>query len=566
MAQPTQHNKHRKSSSVNNVPLELIYKVDGVFRRMTRGNLLGKGSFACCFEFIDKLRQKSYAAKVVTQEIVQDKKQHEKLIHEARLHIDLDHLNIVKLHDYFVTGSNFYFMLELCSRHSMMELHISRKKISESESRFFLTQIIAGVNYLHDKKIIHRDLKLSNLLLADNEKTVKIADFGLALHESELKYCQLEKCGTPNYLSPEMLLQKGYSYPVDVWAIGIVFFTLISGIPPFETNDVNDTYRRIRFILYTFTPDFSHSAQELITHLLASDPKDRPIVSEICNHEFFTGQESPKNLPLLTGTPSKENIRCVKDLKLAVLDLNANGDHDVNASDSLKEIIHELESFGKLPIAHPSKQKILRQDKEYPDGEPTYWIARWVELANDHGICYEFGNGTLGLLLSDKSKLTINPTGDVLRYVDLDGLDRREKYHEDLEYPPQIQRKIGIFRSMYTFMRDSLNVSGKSMIKEETTKKSECWPSILKWNIEFDPDIVIAFLISDGSLQVNFKKPHVKIIVSPTMSSITFISDEECFTYKLSYLCSEGCPEHIILLLNRVREIAIKLLNKADHS
>ena len=105
--------------------------------------------------------------------------------------------------------------------------------------------MISALKYLHDHRIIHRDLKLGNLFL--NEKMeVKVGDFGLA---TKLDFDGERKrtvCGTPNYLAPEVLDGKsGHSYEVDIWSLGVILYTLIIGKPPFETSDVKDTYELI---------------------------------------------------------------------------------------------------------------------------------------------------------------------------------------------------------------------------------------------------------------------------------------------------------------------------------
>lgn len=147
---------------------------------------------------------------------------------------------------FFEDEDNVYILLELCTRRSLMELHKRRRAVTEPEARYFTNQvfisrkiykiqIVLGCKYLHNKKIIHRDLKLGNLFLSE-EMQVKIGDFGLATTLDFDGERKKTLCGTPNYIAPEMLDKKGHSYEVDVWAIGCILYTLLVGKPPFETD------------------------------------------------------------------------------------------------------------------------------------------------------------------------------------------------------------------------------------------------------------------------------------------------------------------------------------------
>lgn len=189
--------------------------------------------------------------------------QREKMTQEIQIHQSLQHKNIVQFISFFEDVHNIYIVLELCRKRvnvsiavlrsispfsfpqSMMELHKRRKTITEPETRFYLKQILSGVRYLHEHRIIHRDLKLGNLFLND-DLHVKIGDFGLAakiMHEGERKKTL---CGTPNYIAPEILNKKGHSFEVDIWSIGCIMYTLLIGRPPFETNSLKETYSKIK--------------------------------------------------------------------------------------------------------------------------------------------------------------------------------------------------------------------------------------------------------------------------------------------------------------------------------
>ena len=106
---------------------------------------------------------------------------------------------------------------------------------------------------MNNQKIIHRDLKLGNLFISESMQ-IKIGDFGLATKIDFDNERKTTICGTPNYIAPEILENVGHSYPVDIWSIGVIFYTLLIGKPPFETSDIKATYKRIRSVNYSF-PD-----------------------------------------------------------------------------------------------------------------------------------------------------------------------------------------------------------------------------------------------------------------------------------------------------------------------
>jgi polo-like kinase 1 len=144
---------------------------------------------------------------------------------------------------------------------------------------------------------------------------VKIGDFGLA---TKLEFDGERKrtiCGTPNYIAPEVLEGKqGHSYEVDIWSLGVIIYTLIIGKPPFETNDVKTTYKKIRMNSYSFpdTVPISDQAKDLITKILCNDPSKRPSIDEILNHNWINNEGTvPRFLPpsTLACPPSTSYIK-----------------------------------------------------------------------------------------------------------------------------------------------------------------------------------------------------------------------------------------------------------------
>ena len=189
----------------------------------------------------------------------------QRLMQEIKIHRDLKHENIVLYNHFFEDANNVYMVLDLCHNGSLADMLKKRKSIDEIEARYYIKQLLDAVEYCHKKRIIHRDLKLGNILL-DKEMTIKLSDFGLAAKLNFEDEKRRTMCGTPNYIAPEVLDSKfGHSYEVDIWAIGVIIYTLIYGKPPFDTADLKTTYKRIRACIYDFpAKNISDEAKDLI--------------------------------------------------------------------------------------------------------------------------------------------------------------------------------------------------------------------------------------------------------------------------------------------------------------
>lgn len=150
-----------------------------------------------------------------------------------------------------------------------------------------MREIISAVEYLHslDPPIIHRDIKPENILLDSND-SVKLWDFGWSNFFNE-NSTRLTYCGTPEYLAPEMIKQKGHTKSLDIWNLGVLFFELLAGRPPFEGSNQQDLFKNILNFKIRWPKGFSAVAKDLVSKLLKSDPDQRISLSEILEHPWF---------------------------------------------------------------------------------------------------------------------------------------------------------------------------------------------------------------------------------------------------------------------------------------
>jgi len=280
-------------------------------REYRRGQMLGKGGFARCFQITDVSDpSKVYAAKAIQKDTLTEKTE-AKLLSEIKIHRSLRHDGIVRLYTQFEDDEFVYIILELCTNQTLLEMLRARKRITETEIRYYLLQIILTLRYIHSQRVIHRDLKLGNLFIHEN-MTIKLGDFGLATKLESDEERRKTVCGTPNYIAPEIITKNGvgHTFPVDVWSLGCIVYTMIVGKPPFQSTRVHDTYSKIRNSLYSWpssvTP--SKNVQDLVKRMLHVDPMSRPSLGEILLHPFFS-EPIPAMLPraaLRTALPMSD--------------------------------------------------------------------------------------------------------------------------------------------------------------------------------------------------------------------------------------------------------------------
>lgn len=279
--------------------------------------------------------------------------QRDKMTQEISIHRSLNHPNIVQFLHCFDDAKNVYIVLELCKQRSMMELHKRRPNVTDYECRFYIYQLLEGVKYLHENRIIHRDLKLGNIFLND-QLNLKIGDFGLATkieYEGERKKTL---CGTPNYIAPEILNKRGHSFEVDIWSIGCVMFTLLVGQPPFETKSLKDTYSRIRKCDYRLPQTLRKNAADLIIAMLQSDPEKRPTVQRCLKFDFLKGP-IPKSLPIscLSCEPRIDQLEYGDEEiglnRQPLLEINENVDDRAGTTFLRKNLHDQITASGSMP-------------------------------------------------------------------------------------------------------------------------------------------------------------------------------------------------------------------------
>jgi len=196
----------------------------------------------------------------------------------------------VRLFDSFETNQHIVFVMELCAGGDLLNYVRKRRKLKEEVAKYVLKQVVDGLAYCHAKGIVHRDIKLDNLLL-DDEGAVKICDFGVSRLLKDRNEVMTEQCGTPAYIAPEILKDKGYrGFGVDIWSLGVCLYAMLYGTVPFKASNMNDLHQLILKAKYSLKDDkveISDDAKDLIKSLLEPDHTKRLTIRQVMNHKWL---------------------------------------------------------------------------------------------------------------------------------------------------------------------------------------------------------------------------------------------------------------------------------------
>lgn len=273
--------------------------------------LLGTGGFAQAYKVIEdpafgqREPPKEYALKVVAKKKLNSQSQLDNMDREITIHHEISkvpHKNIVKMSGSFQTETHFYLKLELCSKETLLDRINLQDGLCEEMCRWIINDLVDAVSYLHSKRILHRDIKPGNIFFDNTGNTAKLGDFGLAKKFENLTTSS--GSGTPNYLAPEIVNQRGHSDRTEVWAIGCTLYCMITRIPPFQMNTLEETYQKILNCDYDSEHiPASNEAKRLIRRCLELNAKKRLNVDEVKNDIWTKGIRI--STPHMRSTPSR---------------------------------------------------------------------------------------------------------------------------------------------------------------------------------------------------------------------------------------------------------------------
>ena len=340
------------------------------------GRLIGQGSFGKVNIGLNVLSGRIVAIKSFNKEkLGKNSENMKKIIYESNLMKRLNHPNITKILEMFEDEKYFLIIMEYINGGNLFSFVKKRRKLSEKTAKFLFKQIILGIQHMHNKNIVHRDIKLENILI-DLNNNVKICDFGISLVLNSLSDKLYDQCGTPMYMAPEILLSNkanGIGYmgpPVDIWAAGISLYILLSGNLPFNITDISNEIKNgkdfngeynnnklLQYCILNFEPkkinDISDLAQSLLKRILNKNPKKRLTCEQILNDPWLNFDDNHKyhlftKAEMIMLSKTFIDYRYSKDEDLLENFTMSNLKNDINKNNKDKNIDNNIESKSSI--------------------------------------------------------------------------------------------------------------------------------------------------------------------------------------------------------------------------
>ncbi|CAI9760079.1 unnamed protein product [Fraxinus pennsylvanica] len=257
--------------------------------RYELGRTLGEGSFAKVKFARNVETGESVAIKILDKEKVFIHKMIGQIKRKISTMKLIRHPNVIRMYEVMASKTKIYIVMEFVTGGELFDKIATKGRMKEDEARKYFQQLINAVDYCHSRGVYHRDLKPENLLL-DANGILKVSDFGLSALPQQVREDGLlhTTCGTPNYVAPEVINNKGYDgAKADLWSCGVILFVLMAGYLPFEESNLMALYKKIFKAEFSCPPWFSTSVKKLIKKILDPNPSTRITIAEVLENDWF---------------------------------------------------------------------------------------------------------------------------------------------------------------------------------------------------------------------------------------------------------------------------------------
>ncbi|XP_029812833.1 serine/threonine-protein kinase 33 isoform X2 [Suricata suricatta] len=297
---PSQQQWSRGNITEGKIPHIRMDNGAAIQKIYTFGRILGQGSFGMVIEAVDKETESKWAIKKVNKDKAGSSAL-KLLEREVNILKSVKHEHIIHLEQVIETPKKMYLVMELCEDGELKEILDRKGHFSENETRWIIQSLASAIAYLHNKDIVHRDLKLENILVKssfidDNNEinlNIKVTDFGLSVKKQGRSEAMLQTtCGTPIYMAPEVINAHDYSQQCDIWSIGVIMYILLCGEPPFLATSEEKLFELIRKGELHFEDpvwdSISDSAKRVLQQLMKVDPAHRITAKELLDNQWLT--------------------------------------------------------------------------------------------------------------------------------------------------------------------------------------------------------------------------------------------------------------------------------------
>ena len=257
---------------------------------------IGVGSTSTVYLAEDLEKRHQVAVKCVKKSYLQKPQSLRNLSNEIKIMRKIEHKNVCKLYSVFESEDEVFLVMEYIPYGSLLKLITEEGELPESTALKFMRTFIETLEYLHSHKIVHRDLKLENILISckSSEIEFKIIDLGLAYVSN---YPQKRKCGSPGYVAPEMLRDEEYDNKIDIFSAGVVLFILFHGKHPFQAKDLNKILTKNMECRVKVKKNVSSLASDCLKHMLDPIPEIRPSASQLLEHPWLAFKTKVLTIP-----------------------------------------------------------------------------------------------------------------------------------------------------------------------------------------------------------------------------------------------------------------------------
>ncbi|KAI8381446.1 kinase-like domain-containing protein [Radiomyces spectabilis] len=304
---------HTSNFSVGNGTVTSTVPLKAIGNYIMRESI-GKGSMGKVKLAVHKVTGEKIAVKIIpradahkcmsAKQCAHEQSREMRTIREGHIMLLLNHPHIVRLKELTTIGPYFYILMDYVGGGQLLHYIVKRNRLSEKHARHFVRQIVSALDYMHRNSVVHRDLKIENIMVDQSGRNIKIIDFGLSnlfCPERLLK----TYCGSLYFAAPELLRSTPYRGPeIDVWSLGVVIYVMVTGSMPFDDRSMPGLHEKIKSGQVAYPAHLSPECRDLLSRAFKTDPEARIILADIIRHPWLNkGYAAPVENYLPTRKP-----------------------------------------------------------------------------------------------------------------------------------------------------------------------------------------------------------------------------------------------------------------------